>query len=547
MVLLIDLLNFYFFYILIFFSIVGNGFFLSRFVNYNNNNIFTNFFLALPFLLLLSFFIYYLIGVNKIFNIVILVYGLFFFFKKVKLDKNFFYLILYLFVLFPGLIISKSHDDFTLYHFQYLNELVNFPIKIGMGNLDIRYSYSSMFTFIQALFFFPYFNFNFFHVPSYLLFVSLIGYLFSTFNQEDKFSVNFFKILLSIFLLVKFNRLSEFGYDFIGQFILIFIFFLIINRNHKEIFFIIYLFIFAVIIKANNLIFAPILLYLFNKSNFLYFLKNITKNYLIILISLLLFMSFILNNLFNSGCLIYFLTKTCVNSSFISWGINPIDLNIFFNDVELWTKGFHRRVVDLNMEPEIYIKNFNWLKNWFLIHFFYKIFEFLLLFLIFLSLFLFFFIKKKNIISVYNKYFFSLFLFSSLVLILWFIKIPQFRFGFAYILIFIISSFLFFFNLKVSFNKKSYFYLFFFTLLIFNFLNINRIYLHLKSDHEHKFKNFPWINLQSRNFVNIKDKDGFDYYKPPESGSSCFNIKTICSENNISIKYYKNYAILGKI
>ena len=85
-----NLLFFYFSYALIFFSIVGNGFFVSKFINYNDDNIFINFFLALPFLLLLGFSSYYLIGVSIIFNVVILICGLFFFFKNIKFGKNFF-------------------------------------------------------------------------------------------------------------------------------------------------------------------------------------------------------------------------------------------------------------------------------------------------------------------------------------------------------------------------------------------------------------------------------------------------------------------------
>ena len=181
--------------------------------------------------MLLGFFSYFLFGVNKIFNIFLLIFGIIFFFRNSKIDKNLFYLCLYLLILFTGIITSKSHDDFTLYHFQYFKELVNLPIKIGIGNLDIRYSYSSMFVFIQTLFFFPYFEFNFFHIPSFLIFSSLIGYLFTTFESKNKISINFLKALLSIFLLIKFNRLSEFGYDFIGQFLLILIFFLIINKK----------------------------------------------------------------------------------------------------------------------------------------------------------------------------------------------------------------------------------------------------------------------------------------------------------------------------
>ena len=133
-----NLILFFSFYISIFFSIVGIGFFISKLINYNNNNIYLNFFIALPFLLLIGFSSYFLFGVSKIFNVFLLFLGIIFFFRNIIVDKKIIYLILYLLILFSGLIISKSHDDFTLYHFQYFNELVNLPIKIGIGNLDIR-------------------------------------------------------------------------------------------------------------------------------------------------------------------------------------------------------------------------------------------------------------------------------------------------------------------------------------------------------------------------------------------------------------------------
>lgn len=385
-----NLLFFLSIYILIFLSIAGNGFLISKLINYNFSNIFLNFFIALPFLLLLGFLSYFLFGVNKIFNVVLLIFGTIFFFKNVKIDKKLIFLILYLIVLFSGVIISKSHDDFTLYHFQYFNELVNLPIKIGIGNLDIRYSYSSMFVFIQTLFFFPYFEFNFFHVPSFLIFSSLVGYLFTTFESKNKVIINFLKALLSIFLLIKFSRLSEFGYDFIGQFLLILIFFLIIDKKKEDIFVIFYLSIFAFAIKANNLIFLFILFGLLNKKNILFFFHSLKKNYFTLVISIFLLVGVVLNNLLNSGCLLYFVYQSCFTNSLISWALNPSDLETFFNDVELWAKGYHKRIIGLELTPENYSSNFNWVKNWILIHFFYKISEFLIiLFLLFFFLYFF--------------------------------------------------------------------------------------------------------------------------------------------------------------
>jgi hypothetical protein len=57
----------------------------------------------------------------------------------------------------------------------------------------------------------------------------------------------------------------------------------------------------------------------------------------------------------------------------------------FFDNVELWAKGYHRRIIGLELTPENYSSNFNWVKNWILIHFFYKINEFLIILLLLLD------------------------------------------------------------------------------------------------------------------------------------------------------------------
>ena len=497
---------------------------------------------------MIGFSSYLLFGVSAIFNICVLIFGIIFFLRNIKIDKNLIFLILYLLVLFSGVIVSKSHDDFTLYHFQYLNELVNLPIKIGIGNLDIRYSYSSMFAFIQTLYFFPYFEFNFFHIPSFLVFVSLVGYLLTTFELKNKFSINFLKVLVSVFLLIKFSRLSEFGYDYIGQFLLILIFFIIINKKKEDIFIIIYFFIFTFAIKVNNLIFLFILFSFFNKKNILFFFNSFKKNYFILSISVFLLVSVIFNSLLNTGCLLYFFYQSCFPDSFISWALNPLDLKTFFYDVELWAKGYHKRVIGLELTPENYSSNFNWVKNWVLIHFFYKISEFLIILFLLFLLFIFFFIKIKKVLFIYNKKNFFLFFLSFISLFFWFYKIPQFRFGFVYLLIFFLIFFLLFFKLNANFNRRQFFIVLFGALFLFNVFNIQRIITHLKLDSNYRFESFPWINILPRTMsVEVFTKQGYKYYKPDKFGSSCFNVKTPCSENNIEIENYNNYWIFKKI
>ena len=99
--------------------------------------------------------------------------------------------------LFIGLLISKTHDDFVLYHFQYLKELSDNTFKFGLGNIDLRYGYSSLFSYLQGVFILPYYGLKFFHVPIYLIYVSLVNYLFFKTletNNDKKFLVFFLQI-----------------------------------------------------------------------------------------------------------------------------------------------------------------------------------------------------------------------------------------------------------------------------------------------------------------------------------------------------------------
>ena len=112
-------------------------------------NIFNNFFLSLIFIIPISFLYFLLIGNFELINIAFLALGLIFFLKESTIkDLNFNLLITVLF--FSGLLISKTHEDFTTYHFQHIKEISDGTIKFGLANLDERYFYSSIFSYVQA-------------------------------------------------------------------------------------------------------------------------------------------------------------------------------------------------------------------------------------------------------------------------------------------------------------------------------------------------------------------------------------------------------------
>ena len=127
-----------------------------------------------------------------------------------------------------------------------------------------------MLPYLQVLFKLPFFEYKFVQVPVYLIFVSIIGYLFSTVNLTRDKTFSYLKIITIFFFLIKFHRFSKFGYDYIGQFISILIFFRIFDNESnlfKEKLLILFFSAFLIMIKFNNLIIFPILFVLLKKEN----------------------------------------------------------------------------------------------------------------------------------------------------------------------------------------------------------------------------------------------------------------------------------------
>ena len=103
--------------------------------------------------------------------------------------------------------------------------------------------------------------------------------------------------------MIKFHRFSKHGYDFAGQFISLLIFLkLFENQNNcfKEKLLIIYLFIFLILIKLNNIILFPILLLLLKKENIISIIKNLKDNKIYTLIIFLMVTLFFVNNFIKS-------------------------------------------------------------------------------------------------------------------------------------------------------------------------------------------------------------------------------------------------------
>ncbi len=490
----LKLILFFFISILYFWSVAGYG----KIITNKNSNYFETFFEGSILLLILNYVIYLTFGTNLIINVIIIFIGLILNFLNKKIYREITYknfLLLFL-SLFSILIISKTHEDFNNYHYFSIYEIFNHNLRIGVSNINGYFIHSSLLTHNQSGLVLPYFDFKLVHLPIFLIYFSTLGYFVTTlFEKKIKSNQVFFLLLCIFILLIKFNRLSEYGYDYISQFILLIVFYKIyfLNSENSEIVKAILFFTLAVLIKPISLLFLPIMFFIIYKKGFLFY-RFVPRSRYFLMFSLLIIL--FSSSFFKTGCIFYPVNKTCFSVENVSWS-KKNHLISYSEIVSLWAKGYW--VQDNSQYEKIddkkkFSQKFNWLKFWIEKHFFYKISEFLLIVTGSIILIYFYFTRDKLAFDSQNKQKFLIFLLSFFSIFFWLNTVPQFRFGFSSIIIFVYIFFDLIFNLNVNFDKKKFFHFLFLGLLILNIKNINRIHSEFERNDFYKFNNFPFYN-----------------------------------------------------
>jgi len=497
---------FFFITIFYFYSLTGYGKLLAKnnFSIDKNYNFFELQFFGLIIKIVIGFILYITIGTNLIINFIILLIGffLYFFYKKELNQIKLSYILILTLSIFTVLIISKTHEDFNSYHYFSIHEIFNNGLRLGVTKLKIEFFHSSLLTYEQSLLILPYFNFKLVNLPIFLIYLSVLGYFFNILLLHNKKKEIFYSIISIIILLVKFNRLGAYGYDYIAQFLLLIVFHKIYfySSNEKELFKSILFFLLSILIKPVSLLFSPIFLYLIYKNRLNFNLKLIFSNIIIIISLLFILFS---SSFLKSGCVFYPLNSSCLSTEKVFWSEKD-RMEEYSESIKLWSQGYYvNKSLAHKTKDERYTKidnkiayqeNFNWVRIWFEHHFFYKVFEFLMI-SIFTLITVHIYFKRDNFEESNNftdKIAFNLLLFLSVIF--WFLAIPQFRFGFSILFIFLFLLFDIFLNLKITFNKKKFTYLILFCLIILNVKNINRINSEFKRNDFYKFTNFPFYN-----------------------------------------------------
>ena len=484
----------YFYFYIISFSIIGYGFFVSKFLDINKNNFGLLGLIGIVFLCFFSYFSSLFVKHNYFFNSLFIIIGLLIFIFSLRkissLKREFinFFIVFILLILFIS--ISKNHDDFPYYHFPYMILLTEHSHPIGLGLLNNGFRSPSSIFFIGSMFYLPGINFYLFHLtPALIMGFSNLLLLNLTLNKKifykNKF-INFLSLLSLVFINIFFYRLAEHGTDRSGMIIIIISIIYLLhlinnsyqnekNENINYLKIIAILICFAATIKPSFLIYLIFFLIpiFFNHTRFLFLNLFFTRTFYFCF-SLLAFS--VLFTFLNSSCLVFPISFTCFEN--LPWSIdkNTIkEASIWF---ELWSKGGANPNFIVSDRLE-YINGFNWVDNWIKIYFFNKVSDFILgIFALSLITFLFFY--KKIEFDLKNKKKYQLLYFILIFLIIeWFLKHPTLRYGGYHIIGLIIFIPLSMLLGKTKLNFKEYqkkiFVLLFITLLIFSSRNITRL------------------------------------------------------------------------
>ena len=556
---------FLFYYFLFLISTIGHGFIFSRLVfrNFITLNLGYQGLIGFFSISIISLFSSYLTPHNFLHNTVLHLIGIVSFIiflnKNIKKYREFKLLLVLSFIFLIGAYLFKNHDDFPYYHLTYTLNLSENKFIIGTGIFGHGFrTFSSLFYYHSTLFM-PGINIYLFHIgPLYILIffnIILISKLFfETITREYNFT-HYFSLLGLIFINVAFYRIGEHGTDRSAQVLLILIFLIFfeifyfrMNRVNTEIFMnllilIIFLAAFMKVIYYLYLILIPAILY--KKNYFFDLIKK--KNVVLFIILSISFSGNLITNYFNTGCFVYPAVKTCFIKS--DWSLPTKEVERMSNHYEWWSKAGGGPGFKSQLEPEIYVKNFNWIGGWIKRHFFNKVSDTLfgILFICLVIFLSFNYIKKVKVNKkkTLDKF---VFFFPLLFLIEWFLHHPAMRYG-GYVLVGL--PFIIYTSIKLNkfvYQKKTvYKKMFIFTsiaLILFVGRNIIRLNKEITFYNYNLLKS-PHFYVKDIKSKKILENNEFKVFSP--INGMCWASQTPCSyRKNMKVKKVFSFNVVYK-
>jgi hypothetical protein len=487
-------------------------------------------FFGLLFLYFLSSIFHFFTNINSfiIYSVILVGFISFtMFFIQKKIDtKQLIFLLLVLIIFLPISIIADPNEDFFLYCFPYIKYLESSKIIFGITNLNdfLAYSTNSLYNIIIFLKL-PIIENQSYAVPILYFYIFFIIYLTSQLIKRQ----NILYLFILSLSLITFAKLRDLGTSIPPQLLLLIVgclIYEIINNNYEEkkITAILFLSLFAIILRFNSIIVLPIIIifFIFNIRKFFFY---INKNKIIIFFLLLVSLIFISKNLIQSGCLIYPTPQLCFSN--LDWSSENKIVEGKYNKLQADAKGWafyakekfdiKKKFVWKNLIDENFV-GYNdyasaspifWFKYWIKDPQYKKIINLALITLLIFILAIINLKKEKVKINHYKKNLILL-IFSFFSILIWFLLSPQLRYGGFFCFIYFFS--LLFTNLfSVKYRKiknANTVLILLLSLLYLEVKNITRINYDLEIAN---FDNFPWPNypklIINEDYIRAEDQN----------------------------------------
>ena len=552
------------FYILLL-SVIGYGliFYGLCFESFKDlgdkNTIFIGFY-GLLFITFISLITSLFVPHNFMHNLILHSIGVLFFIfhkaeNKIEYLKNIFFISLFL---FSALLISKTHDDFSFYHFTFTKYLTEQKVIFGMGLMGHGYKFISSLFFLNSSFYLPfieYYSYNFTNLYFLIFFNFFI--LREIITKKTPEIIKILYLFAFVFFNLSFTRLAEYGTDKAGQLLIViliiklfhYVFFDSDKNKIEKLLFLIPLFGFSISLKTYfipYIIFGAVI-FLLNNNIFKNFILLLYSKSFLVFISVLILYFF--HHFISTGCLISPMSFTCLGDN-LKWAHDAESYKRLSHYLEQWSKA--GATPNYRVEnPEVYIQYFNWVPNWIENYASGKLFEQLqLLLAVFLIIFIFvkkFKFKSEKLVFKNNIIFFYLIVF--VIFSIWFINHPTLRYG-GYPAIFLTLAFPFAFLFQKLENKqffdKNLKFIIILVIVAFNFKNITRVNKEFNRSDLYRFDNFPFFALPEKKFVAEKFSAGLTIYR---TDGHCWNVPTPCIGNlssEVNVKKKHGYYIIYK-
>jgi len=522
--------------------------------NNSNKNLYECAIFGLITISFIALFVNFFVSLNQLYNTVVLIFPLIFFFTSYKKFINYIFFknaFIISLISFLTLVLENSYrPDAGLYHLPFTSILNESKIIIGVTNIHFRFGHTSILQYLSAIFNNYLFTENGQLIPISIIFSLTVCFFVNEFvkKNNDAF-VKYLSGLLLICVLVLMNRYSEFGNDHPAHMLFLITFFIFIKeKKDQNTFNKIYLYACYIFTIKQFLIFIFLfpLWFLIKNTNL------IKLNRIKISIISLFLLSWIIKNILTSSCLLYPVNITCADS--LSWTVNSSDetnASITKIEGEAWAKDFPNRFNKAMSETE-YLKNFNWLKTWANNHLF-IILKKLTPILILLSLFILFPHKnfnKNHYLKYKTKIKYSFYITIG-GLLFWLLKFPLYRYGISYLIIPLLCLSIFLIKRRNQFLKRKKLINFIIIVIIIasSITVIKNIYRIIKN-YNTIYTDYPWPKKNSYTLLNernenipVKNKSGKILYYRPYPHTLCMYSKAPCStQENISIIKTKKFG-----